>query len=43
MIDILIQSTLVKEIEFFNPNFDEVDYLLNEVIKDCSSKYFHSV
>ena len=32
----------VKEYEFFNPDIDEVNYILNGTIKDCSNNYFHS-
>ena len=36
------QSTVVKEHEFIDPDIDEVDYLLDKVIKHCREKYFHS-
>ena len=35
------QSTFVKNYEFNNPDFDEVDYLLEGVIKILEKK-FHS-
>ena len=38
---ILNQSTVVKEYEFNNADIDEVDYLLDKIIKDCRKKYFH--
>ena len=39
---VLNQSTVVKEYELFHPAIGEVDYLLDEVIKDCRKIYFHS-
>ena len=33
---------VVKEDNFNNPNFDEVDYLLDNVFRDCKKKYFHT-
>ena len=40
---ILNQSTVVKEYEFINPDIDEVDSLIDEVIKDCRKKNFSFV
>ena len=36
------ESNIVKEYEFNKPEIDEVDYLLDKVIKDCKKKIFHS-
>ena len=35
-------GTVVKEYEFNNSDIDLVNYLLNDTIKDCRKKYFHS-
>ena len=32
----------VKEYEFIAPDFDEVNYILKDTIKDCRKNYFHS-
>ena len=34
--------TIVKEYEFVAPDIDQVNYILNDTIKDFRSKYFHS-
>ena len=36
------ENNVVKENEFINPDIDEVDYLLEKIIKDCRDKYFPS-
>ena len=33
---------VVSENEFIDPGIDEVNYKLNDTIKDCRSKFFHS-
>ena len=38
MNDILNQSTVVEKYVLFNPDNDEVDYLLDKVVKDCRKK-----
>jgi len=35
-------GTVVKEYEFIKPEIDEVNYVLNDKIKDFSNKYFCS-
>ena len=34
--------TVVKEYEFDKTDIHEIDYILDDVIKDCRKKYFHS-
>ena len=34
--------TVVKEYEFDKADIHEIDYILDDVIKDCRKKYFHS-
>ena len=34
------QSTVVKENEFINPDFDEVDYLLDKILKIVEKNIF---
>ena len=36
------QLTLVKEYEFDKPDIHQIDYLLDDIIKDCRNKYFHT-
>ena len=36
------ESTVVKEYDFIKPDIHDLDYLLDDVIKDCRSKYFHT-
>ena len=36
------ESTDVKECGFNKLDIHEIDYLLEDIIKDCRSKYFHS-
>ena len=33
---------VVKEYEFDKKDIHEIDYLLDDVIKDCRRKYFHT-
>ena len=35
------QLTILKKYDFDNPKIDEIDYLLDTVIKDCRHKVFH--
>ena len=35
-------GTVVKEYEFIKPEIYEVNDILNDTIKDCRKKYFHS-
>ena len=35
-------GTVVKEYEFIKPEIGEVNYILNDAIKDCRKKLFHS-
>ena len=35
-------GTVVDEYDFNNPDIDEVNFILNDTIKDCRSKYFHT-
>ena len=39
---ILNEITVVKEYEFIRPEIDEVDYLLDKIMKDCRKKFFHT-
>ena len=36
------QLTIVKEYDFDKPDIHEIDYLLDDIIKDCRNKYFHT-
>ena len=36
------QVIVVKEYEFDKKDIHEIDYILDDVIKDCRKKYFHS-
>ena len=36
---ILNGSTVVKEYNFNEPDDHEIDYLLDDIIKDCRNKY----
>ena len=35
------ESTVVKDYDFNKPDIHEMDYLLDDIIKDCRNKYFH--
>ena len=39
---ILNESTVVKEHDFNEPDIQEIDYLLDDIIKDCRTKFFHT-
>ena len=39
---VLNGSIVVKEYVFNKPDIHEIDYLLDDVIKDCRNKYFHT-
>ena len=36
------QLTIVKEYDFNKPGIHEIDYLLEDIIKDCRNRYFHT-
>ena len=36
------ESTVVKEYDFSKPDFHEIDYLLDDIMKDFKNKYFHT-
>ena len=36
------QLTIVEEYDFDKPDIHEIDYLLDDKIKDCRDKYFHT-
>ena len=36
------QSTSVKEYEFNNPLIQKIDSLIDNSIRDCHNKYFHT-
>ena len=36
------QLIVVKEYEFDKTHIHEIDYILDDIIKDCRKKYFHS-
>ena len=40
---ILNESTFVKEYEKIEPENDEVDYILDKVIRDCRNNFFHTI
>ena len=42
MNDILNESTIVKEQDFNKPDFHEIEFLLDDIVKDCRNKYFNS-
>ena len=35
--------SIVKEYEYINPNIQEIDYILDNCIKDCYNKYFQPI
>ena len=37
-----MESTVVKEYDSIKPDIHEVDYLLDDIVKDCRNKYFHT-
>ena len=39
---ILNESNVVKDYDFIKPDFHEIDYLLDDIIKDCRNKFFHT-
>ena len=39
---ILNESTVVKEYDFITPDIHEIDFLLDDIIKDCRNKNFHT-
>ena len=36
------ELTVIKEFEFDKIDINEIDYILDDVIKDCRNKYFHT-
>ena len=40
---IITENGFVKEYEFNKPQIDEVDYLLDKVVKDSRMKSFHTI
>ena len=36
------QLTIVKEYEFKNPLIQKIDFLIDNSIRDCLNKYFHT-
>ena len=36
------ESTVVKEYDFNEPDIHELDYLLDDINKECRNKYFHT-
>ena len=38
-----IYGIVVKECEVVKPKYDEVDYILDDIIKDCRDKFFHKL
>ena len=38
----MVLLTVDKECEFFKPENDKVNYILNDTIKKCGNKFFHS-
>ena len=39
---LLNESIVVKKYDFEKPDIHEIDYLLDDIIKDCRKKYFHT-
>ena len=39
MIGVLNECTVVKECDFKKPDNDEIEYLLDDIFKDCRNKY----
>ena len=37
------QLTVVKEYEFDNPLIQKIDSLIDNSIRDCHDKYFHTI
>ena len=37
------ESTVVKEFDFNKPDIHEIYYLLDDFIKDCRNRYFHTL
>ena len=33
---------VVKKYEFNNPNKDDINYIINNSLKNCADKYFHT-
>ena len=42
MNDILTENVIVKEYEFDNPLIQKIDSLIDNSIRDCHNKYFHT-
>ena len=42
MNDILNENVIVKEYEFDNPLIQKIDSLIDNSIRDCHNKYFHT-
>ena len=42
MNDILNENVIVKEYKFDNPLIQKIDSLINNSIRDCHNKYFHT-
>ena len=38
-----MESIVVKEYDFIKPDIHDIDYLLDDVIKDCRNRYFHTL
>ena len=36
------ESSIVKEYDFNEPDFYEIDFLLDDIIKNCTNNYFHT-
>ena len=37
------QLTIVKEVEFDKPPVQKTDFLIDNSIRDCHNKYFHTI
>ena len=37
----LNESTVVEEYDFIEPDVHEIEFLVNDINKDCRNKYFH--
>ena len=42
MNDILKESTVVEESNFNKPDLLEIEYLFDDIIRNCRNKYFHT-
>ena len=39
---ILNESTVAEEYDFIKPDIQEIEYLFDDILKDCRNTYFHT-